>query len=141
MKVLIWFLCIFANALITVLAKENGIILGAIPTIVLFGGMFWLATALCKAWDKRHEDDRENRILEREKAEEAAREQVRFCRKCGEKLLDGSKFCRICGTELIEEPDANVYSIDDCEFCKKCGADTSNDTGVCHVCGELKNTN
>ena len=27
---------------------------------------------------------------------------VRFCRKCGEKLIDGSKFCRKCGTEVIE---------------------------------------
>lgn len=29
-------------------------------------------------------------------------EQAQFCRKCGEKLLDGSRFCRKCGTEVIE---------------------------------------
>lgn len=28
----------------------------------------------------------------------------RFCRKCGEKLIDGSKFCRKCGTAVIELP-------------------------------------
>ena len=28
----------------------------------------------------------------------------RFCRKCGEKLIDGSKFCRKCGTEVVEIP-------------------------------------
>lgn len=25
-----------------------------------------------------------------------------FCRKCGEKLIDGSKFCHKCGTETID---------------------------------------
>lgn len=29
-------------------------------------------------------------------------EKPRFCRKCGEKLIDGSKFCRKCGTEVVE---------------------------------------
>ena len=29
---------------------------------------------------------------------------ARFCRKCGEKLIDGSKFCRKCGTAVVELP-------------------------------------
>jgi hypothetical protein len=29
---------------------------------------------------------------------------IRFCRKCGEKLIDGSKFCRKCGTAVVELP-------------------------------------
>ena len=29
-------------------------------------------------------------------------DKVRFCRKCGEKLIDGSRFCRKCGTEVVE---------------------------------------
>lgn len=63
MKVLIWFLCIFANALITTLLKESGIILGAIPTMILFGAMLWLARTLCKKWDEhkgKGENDGEN---------------------------------------------------------------------------------
>ena len=52
MKVLIWILCIFANALITTILKESGILLGAIPTMILFGAMFWLARTLCKKWDE-----------------------------------------------------------------------------------------
>ena len=31
-------------------------------------------------------------------------DQIRFCRKCGEKLIDGSRFCRKCGTEVVEMP-------------------------------------
>ena len=30
-------------------------------------------------------------------------DQIRFCRKCGNKLLDNSKFCSKCGTEIISE--------------------------------------
>ena len=52
MKILIWFLCIFANALITTILRESGIILGGIPTAVLFGGTMWLARTLCKKWDE-----------------------------------------------------------------------------------------
>ena len=55
MKVLIWILCIFANTLITTILKESGILLGAIPTMILFGAMLWLARTLCKKWDEHKE--------------------------------------------------------------------------------------
>lgn len=29
-------------------------------------------------------------------------DKIRFCRKCGEQLIDSSKFCRKCGTEIVE---------------------------------------
>lgn len=48
MKFLIWFLCIYANALITTLIKEAGVILGAIPTVILYGATFWLARPFAK---------------------------------------------------------------------------------------------
>ena len=30
-------------------------------------------------------------------------DQVRFCRRCGEKLIDGSNFCHKCGTATVKE--------------------------------------
>ena len=30
-------------------------------------------------------------------------DKIRFCRKCGSELGDGSRFCRICGTEIKED--------------------------------------
>ena len=30
-------------------------------------------------------------------------DKICFCRKCGEKLIDGSRFCRKCGTEIAKE--------------------------------------
>ena len=32
---------------------------------------------------------------------ETAVQEIKFCRKCGEKLIDSSKFCRKCGTEIL----------------------------------------
>lgn len=52
MKVLIWFLCIFGYALLTTLLQASGdITLGAIPIVILFSGMMWLAKSLCLQWD------------------------------------------------------------------------------------------
>lgn len=67
-------------------------------------------------------------------------DKIRFCRKCGEKLIDSSRFCRKCGTEIVEESTIIGSELDDCEFCKKCGANITNDTEICHVCGEQKGT-
>lgn len=104
MKFLIWFLCILANAIITTLITESGVILGGIPTALMFAATFWLARTLCKKWDEH----KANREIEKSAAVPTPQpvfvtaDQVRFCRKCGEKLIDNSKFCRKCGTEIVE---------------------------------------
>lgn len=51
MKVLIWFFCIMSNAVITVLLGYMDILLGGIPTIVLFSLTVFAARWLCKKWD------------------------------------------------------------------------------------------
>ena len=106
MKVLIWFLCIFANALITTLIKEAGVILGAIPTVILYGATFWLARTLCKKWDEH----KENKAVEQNVSVQAVQtapadttEQVRFCRKCGEKFIANIQFCHKCGTKVDDD--------------------------------------
>lgn len=55
MKFLIWFLCIMANAIITMLINGAGIVLGGIPSALLFAATLGLATALCKKWDAHKE--------------------------------------------------------------------------------------
>ena len=54
MKVLIWVGCIFSLALILTLIASSGFILGGLPSVLLFGGMIFLAKTLCKQWDNRH---------------------------------------------------------------------------------------
>lgn len=53
MKILIWFVCIFIAVSIQVICKMNGILLGGIPTMLLFGGTWLAASRLCILWDHR----------------------------------------------------------------------------------------
>ena len=64
MKVLIWCLCFFANALITTILKQSGIMLGGIPTMLLFAGTIALARILCKNWDNRKKIKKEEKSKE-----------------------------------------------------------------------------
>ncbi len=57
MKALIWIGCIFCLSLCMVLIKSCGIILGGIPSALMFGGMWWIATTLSKKWDSRKNTD------------------------------------------------------------------------------------
>ena len=52
MKVIIWVGCIFLYSLCTVFLRYAGIILGGLPTMLLFGTTGLLATMLCRGWDK-----------------------------------------------------------------------------------------
>ena len=54
MKILFWILCVFAAAIIGAMFKMGGIMLGAIPSAILYGGAIWLANRLCKKWDENH---------------------------------------------------------------------------------------
>ncbi len=60
MKVFIWFLCLCVYGVITVLFYNAGILLGAIPTVILVGGVMWLAKTLCKKWDERKGEKKDN---------------------------------------------------------------------------------
>ena len=55
MKALIWIGCIFTLSLCFVMIKNAGIILGGIPSALMFGGMWWIASSLRKKWDGRKE--------------------------------------------------------------------------------------
>lgn len=60
MKALIWIGCIFCLSLCFVLIKNAGIILGGIPSALMFGGMWWIASTLSKKWDNRKNKEKEN---------------------------------------------------------------------------------
>ena len=104
MKILIWILCIFANAIVTTLLKEAGVLLGGNPTALLFGGTLWLARALCKKWDERKLSSSSVQNLEFNcEVNGSADDDIKFCRKCGEKLITNSEFCGKCGTKIFSE--------------------------------------
>ena len=101
MKALIWFLCIFANASITTILKQNGVILGAIPAVILFSLTMQSARTLCTKWDEHKKNKQVKTFSASDDTEN--NDKISFCRKCGEPLMDSSKFCRKCGTEIVSE--------------------------------------
>ena len=53
MKILIWFVAIFIASLITTYARDNGIVLGMIPIVILYGGLSFVARLLCAKVDEK----------------------------------------------------------------------------------------
>lgn len=116
MKVFIWFVCLFVYAIITTVFKESGITLGAVPTVLLVGGILLIAKMLCKLWDKRNNSinnivQKNNKIPNTTKSD--ANDTVSFCDKCGEKLIDNSNFCRKCGNSIEITDNSNIETTED----------------------------
>ena len=103
MKVLIWFLCLLvATVLNMLLGYFTGIMVGY---FIFYIAVFFVARALCRKWDE-HKAKIEYKPAENVSLSEdfsAIAGEIRFCRKCGERLLDSSNFCRKCGTEIQKE--------------------------------------
>lgn len=104
MKILIWLAFLFLNGLITALLNSDGILLGFIPTALLFGATMWAAKSVCKLWDESKENRRTRKAAEKVVQEaisaKSVPDQIHFCRKCGEQLLEDSRFCRKCGCQI-----------------------------------------
>lgn len=52
MKIFIWFFCILIFSIIETLLKAKGILLGAIPTVLLFSAAISIAKYFCRIWDE-----------------------------------------------------------------------------------------
>lgn len=129
MKVLIWIVCYFVLALITTVLRENGVTLGGIPTVILWLLVLFPARRLCRFWD-------EHKASKRPKA---TMQSTRFCKECGQRLLDNSKFCSKCGADASN---SDITEQKSGRFCAGCGADVSHDKEYCHICyKKLNETN
>lgn len=51
MKAIVWTVCILGSALIQTALRGNGILLGAIPTMLLISATLWIARTLCNKID------------------------------------------------------------------------------------------
>ncbi len=157
MKVLIWVLCFFLNALISAIIKGNGVILGAIPTVILYGVTIWLARTLCKKWDE-HKADKITNQTEQANIPPVANK----CEMCGHvcdkttsaKIEDdmGVRYRNLCDacmeiynatpnehTDLAEPAETNidepVSSSTQIQFCRKCGEKLVENSRFCRRCG------
>ena len=64
MKVLIWICGILLYVIITLIFKYNGVILGGIPTAILFGITMWGIHTLCKKWDNHKQEKEDQKYFE-----------------------------------------------------------------------------
>lgn len=62
MKILIWCVTMFLVAVIQTVLRINGVLLGAIPTALLYGGACALAKALCNALDGGSKAEPKNQL-------------------------------------------------------------------------------
>lgn len=93
MKVFIWVGTILLAAIIQTVALWNGIILGAIPTMVLYLGGCGLASGLCKLWDYRGLRS----TIEVTPEEEEIEKPKWVCEKCKSENPTSSRVCKECG--------------------------------------------
>jgi len=155
MKVLIWFLCFFANALITMLFKLNGVILGAIPTAILLAGAIWLSRTLCKRWDEYKESKVAEQSAPIQKPQSGLGYQggtsnsvnrsipLEWQCSCGRTHPRYETSCR-CGKskfDNITPPKSDKPTVelpqttDKIFFCRKCGEKLIDSSKFCRKCG------
>lgn len=117
MKVLIWIACLIGASTVEVFLGYVGIV-GLIPTLAVYGGMFAAARYLCAKYEEERnggsaadpvsseEADGSSAAHgegERENVESAFLPPITYCRKCGKKLVEDSDFCSFCGTAVVKE--------------------------------------
>lgn len=112
MKFLIWFVCFFVCALVQVIIKNAGFILGGIPTALLVGLAYWAARSLCKLWDRHRAAKKEQIAAAAANAEPVdgvavehiamtAPKKQRYCKFCGGAIDIETKKCEKCGKQYF----------------------------------------
>lgn len=115
MKVFIWLFCFFVVAVIQTAAREAGLILGAIPAMLLFGLAWWSAKKLCSLWDQHQAEKAalaisESLIPDPLPAEQEptitapATPKLRYCKLCGAPIDPKTRKCTGCSKQYFRPP-------------------------------------
>lgn len=135
MKVLIWFLCFFALALIQTIFRMNGILLGAIPTVILFSTTWWAARKLCTLWDARKNAKEQKPAPKKDTEVEGG--DVSYATDLSASVETGSSFGKVSPEP---SPHTKRFSLrkksDQKRFCKYCGSVIDSETRGCPGCGK-----
>ena len=98
MKVLIWLGCIFGYSILMVTLSNSGIMLGGLPTALLFAGMIGIAGRLCRNLDKDKESFKSDDVSQNE-VKPRATEYNFYCTSCHKPVTGWYKKCPLCGSE------------------------------------------
>lgn len=117
MKVFIWLFCFFVVAVIQTAAREVGLILGAIPAMLLFGLAWWSAKKLCSLWDQHQAEKAALAVsespipdplpTEQESATSApapSTPKLRYCKLCGAPIDPVTRKCTDCRKQYFRPP-------------------------------------
>ena len=111
MKALIWFGCVLFVAVIQTVFRQSGIMLGAIPTVILYGGMIWLATYLCKKYDESKASSQDKSESNDEKQDEHLDVNRSFETIAADPQVDSVFVCPVCG---------GIYTAQGNKTCSQC---------------------
>ena len=111
MKALIWFGCIFFIAVIQTIFRQSGVVLGAIPTVILYGGMLWLETHLCKKYDESKSSSQDESESDDKNRNENLAVDVDFDTVATDPMVDSVFVCPICG---------GIYTARGSKTCSQC---------------------
>ncbi len=132
--------------MIITLIKEVGIILGAIPTMILYGATFWLARTLCKKCDEHKENDAVEQIAPVDTTKTVITNdcliedinRMTECMSCGYRSENIFNTCPECGKSVkrfVYLSDSSTVANDKICFCRKCGEKLIDNSEFCQKCG------
>lgn len=123
LKVFIWVSCYLFLAFFQTAARESGIIIGAIPLILLYSLLFWIAKKLCNYWDERQAEKSASIASDAPVPEEPpapdpepaptiadpsspapATPKLRYCKLCGAPIDPTTRKCTDCRKQYFRPP-------------------------------------
>jgi len=90
MKIAIWVVILFIVSAVMTALSMNGIFLGAIPTMLIYVAVIFLARTLCKLWENYSNEKEASKNKE-------AHEARQVCKCCGAQIPVMSRICPQCG--------------------------------------------
>lgn len=138
MKILIWLGCALVTSIVVALIAGGTGALGAIPTLILYAPMFYIAKNLCLKVDKRRDEKKHKVARELQCTVSKSMKHV-VCPNCGERQSAERSVCVSCGGRLpkVKERQFNYIPADFQHItCSKCGEQQDAGRTICINCGE-----
>lgn len=132
MKFLVWFIALLIPAIIVNIARLSGILLGALPTFIIWGIAIFLARYICKSIDEKREEEATKALVEQNRQESAA---LRLAAQ------DPHSHASSTPEEAILLPVEPLPAQEPAKkktlgFCRACGQPIDGETGRCAGCGK-----
>ena len=141
MKVLIWLGCLFAASLVQLFLGYAGIV-GALPAMVVFCGMFVSAVSLCKRYDAYRNRASASKSASQARSAtapvqppEPSAQDTAPAAPTAQPPVPSPQETPAAPTVQPSEPPAQSVSAPPIAYCRKCGQRLLPDSAFCSFCG------